>query len=108
MSPTGDLKWLLIRRVQPETRDVTTIVAEPARGEQALALAPGQFCMLAAVGGRDSDIHQRRSGSKRPAQLHDSRCGELQLRIGVQASRRCNLDARTARPPMAAGRSGGR
>ena len=56
MSPTADPKWFLIKRVQPETHDVTTIVAEPARGEQAPAFAPGQFCLLAAVGAGEIPI----------------------------------------------------
>lgn len=56
MSPAADAKWLLIKRVLPETHDVTTIVTEPARDHELPAFAPGQFCMLAAVGAGEIPI----------------------------------------------------
>ena len=56
MPQTAELNWLLIDRVHPETHDVTTIVAVPARGKRTLAFAPGQFCMLAAPGAGEIPI----------------------------------------------------
>jgi NAD(P)H-flavin reductase len=56
MPQTAELNWLLIDRVHPETHDVTTIVAVPAREKRTLAFAPGQFCMLAAPGAGEIPI----------------------------------------------------
>jgi len=56
MPQTAQLNWLLVDRVHPETPDVTTIVASPARGERPPSFAPGQFCMLAAPGAGEIPI----------------------------------------------------
>jgi anaerobic sulfite reductase subunit B len=56
MPPTAEVNWLMIARVQLETHDVTTLVAETARGGEIPSFLPGQYCLLSALGAGEIPI----------------------------------------------------